>query len=304
MGWVRYGIAPYANILSKAMMNMCCTGPWDATSVGSIPETLHARCVAGAKMDDLKDSSKYFTFFAQLGRLFEARFLRPTWNKYPSRETNDWDAVGLFLAGYAFERQGAKPDYHHIAADVVAELARQRVAFMDKDTPQISWDLFCRLSGKANLNYANNPLCPQSTSYIRKTGSSTTYNKSIIEFLHSLSVSGLTSNIVLFAREGLQLDCTKDVHAAIQDVNGIGSKIASLFLRDVAIVYDLEPSKDRHLLQPVDVWVKRVFEKLASQKAKNEQDFEPVQKWIMDEAAKAGVRAEAVNSACGILAAR
>jgi len=244
----------------------------------------------------LKGLSKYFTFFAQLGSLFEARFLRPLWNRRPSPETDDWEAVALFLEGYASERQGASPDYHHIATDVINKLARQRAGLLSKNAPQRAWALFCIYAKNVNLNYANNPLCPQNTPYVRKTGSAITYNKSVIEFLHSLSDSGVGSNIVVFARSGLELDYAKGIHNAIQEINGIGPKIASLFLRDVAIMYDLTPTKDRYLLQPVDVWVERVFQRLAPQKVKNQQGVEPVQRWILKEATRGKVCAEVVNA--------
>jgi len=243
----------------------------------------------------MNELSEKFQLFAELGTLFEARFMRPLWQKYPSRETDDWEAVGLFLSGYAFERQGAKPDYRHIASDVINELARQRAFLKNEGTSQMAWTLFCRYSDEAKLNYANNPLCPQSTSYMRKTGSAATYNESIIEFLHRLSTAEFPSNIVVFAKNGLHLDSTKETHILIQKINGIGSKIASLFLRDVAVMCNLSPAKDRHLLQPVDVWVKRVFQKLTGQEVENEQDVEVVQRWILEGAMREGVSPEAVN---------
>jgi hypothetical protein len=246
-------------------------------------------------MSESNGFSTYFRFFAQLGSLFEARFLRPFWQKYPSREIDDWEAIGIFLAGYAFERQGAKPDYRHVATDVINELAHRRRPLTDASTAQLAWNLFCDYLGEAKLNYANNPLCPQGTSYTRKTGSATTYNKSVIEFLHELSRSGLPPNIIVSAKTALQLDRTRDVHHAIQEINGIGSKIASLFLRDVAVMYNVFPTKDRHLLQPVDVWVKRAFKKLTRHKNGNGQDIEMVQRWILEEATREGVRAEVVN---------
>ncbi len=247
-------------------------------------------------MGELNEFPKCFRFFAQLGTLFEARFLRPLWQKYPSPETDDWEAIGIFLAGYAFERQGAKPDYRHVATDVISELARQRCPLTHANTVQLAWGLFRDYSGETKLNYANNPLCPQATSYTRKTGPATTCNKSFIEFLHDISRSGLPPNIVVFAKTGLQLDHTRDVHNAIQEINGIGPKIASLFLRDVAVIYNVFPTKDRHLLQPVDVWVKRAFEKITRYKSGNSQDIETVQRGILEEATKAGERAEAVNA--------
>ena len=243
-------------------------------------------------MDEYTDSSRYFKFFAQLGALFEARFLKPLWQRYPSRQTDDWEAVGLFLTGYAFERQGARPDYRHVAADVISELANQGCPLIHADTAQKAWEVFSKRSGGARLNYANNPLCPQATSYTRKTGPANTYGKSLIEFLKGLSASGLPSNIVVFAKDGLELECTGDVHHAIQDINGIGSKIASLFLRDIAVMYNVFPAEDRHLLQPVDVWVKRAFEKLTRH---GNLDIEKVQRGIVEEATSVGVSPEAVN---------
>jgi len=243
-------------------------------------------------MSEAEGSSQFFQFFAQLGGLFEARFLKPLWQRYPSRDTDDWEAVGIFLTGYAFERQGAKPDYRHVAADVVTGLARQKCLLTHTSTAQKVWEVFSRTSGGARLNYANNPLCPQATNYTRKTGVATTYSKSLIEFLCDLSESGLPPNIVVFAKEGLHLDRTAYVHRAIQDINGIGSKIASLFLRDISVIYSVFPTKDRYLLQPVDVWVKRVFEKLTHG---GSSDNETIQRGIVDLSTRASVLPEAVN---------
>jgi len=239
-----------------------------------------------------EDSSQFFQLFAQLGTLFQARFLKPLWQKYSSRDTDDWEAVGLFLTGYAFERQGAKPDYRHVADDVVSELVRQGCPLVHPTTVEKTWEMFRKYSSEVKLNYANNPLCPQATHYTRKTGPATTYSKSLIEFLQDFSASGLPPNIVVFARAGLQLDRTANIHHAIQDINGIGPKIASLFLRDIAVMYKVFPTKDRHLLQPVDVWVKRAFEKLTHH---HNPDIETIQRGIIKEAARVGVLPEAVN---------
>jgi endonuclease III len=214
------------------------------------------------------------------------------WEKYPSRDTDDWEAVGIFLTGYAFERQGAKPDYRHVAVDVVNGLVAQECSLLDATTAKRVWVSFSKTSGGERLNYANNLLCPQGTYYKRKTGSATTYSKSLIESLQDLPKTGLPANIVAFAKMGLHLDCTADVHHAIQSINGIGSKIASLFLRDVAVIYNAYPVKNRYLLQPVDVWVKRVFDKLTDSRS---HDTEMIQQGIVNIAIRINVLPEAVN---------
>lgn len=48
----------------------------------------------------------------------------------------------------------------------------------------------------------------------------------------------------------------------MSQVRGVGSKIASFFLRDVALRYGLAPPTNRWLLQPVDLWVKRFTARL------------------------------------------
>lgn len=239
--------------------------------------------------------SGYFKFFARLGDLFEARFLRPLWERYPSRENDAWEAVGLFLDGYAFARQGARPDYSHVGVDVVLELGRRGQSVTDKNTTELAWRNFCSRLNEQKLNRANNPLCPQGTGYERKTGSAVTHSRSIIEFVCSVSETGFQPNIVVLARTGLELDRAESVHSMIGEINGIGSKIASLFLRDVAVFYDLFPSKERHLLQPVDVWVRRTCDQLMSQLNTNIADIEEIQRWILQGSLRADVRPEAVN---------
>lgn len=46
-------------------------------------------------------------------------------------------------------------------------------------------------------------------------------------------------------------------------MNGVSNKIASLFLRDVALKYNLVPEKGRIFLQPVDTWILRVIREIS-----------------------------------------
>lgn len=247
----------------------------------------------------MNDLSNHFKFFAGLAELFEARFLRPLWNKYPSRESDDWEAVGLFLQGFAFERQGARPDYHHVAVDVVEELRGRGQPLTDENTAKLAWGICCGHLNDRNLNHANNPLCPQGTNYQRKyrgeVHPAVTHKRSVTEFLSNISKTGLQPNIVLFAKTGLELDLVEGVHGKIQEINGVGQKIASLFLRDVALFYNVTPSKDRHLLQPVDTWIQRMFEQFTLQQNTAARDTEKIQKWILQESIRCDVRPEAVN---------
>lgn len=236
--------------------------------------------------------------FADFSVVFQERFMKPLWERYPQCESDTWDSLGLFLEGYAFERQGRHPDYGPAAVDCVMK-AKSKGGGLEKGHVSQVWEYFKLCLGTSKLNEANNPLCPQGTSYDRKTGSRTTVKESVLEFLLGMSASGLPPNIVVYAKAGLECDQLKSVHNTIKEINGIGSKITSLFLRDVATFYNVFPSKDRHLLQPIDIWVRRIVKELGGPVTDpNEQDPEiddAARKWIVDQSSRASVNPEAVN---------
>lgn len=246
----------------------------------------------------MKDTSKALRFLAQLSHLYEGRFLKPLWDKYPDRETDDWHAVIIFLEGYAFARRGAPNDFSHAGCDVIHQLRQSGVTVADPDTPNKAWTAFSTLLNNSDLNYANNPLCPKETQYVRQykgtPRKARTSRLSVIEFLEKLTPSGSRANPITYAKQNLESDNLKPVHQSLSGttgINGIGGKIASFFLRDVATFYCISPSKDRHLLQPVDVWIRNTTAQLMGVQTSDEE----VAKWVVQESASSGVNAEAVN---------
>jgi hypothetical protein len=234
----------------------------------------------------------HFKFLASLGELFDARFMIPLWRRYPAHDSDSFDALALFLDGYAFARQGAKPDFNHAAVDVVKELKKQGPTLMGGSTPEKAWDMFRSYLKDEGLNYANSPLCPSGTGYNRRrTGLSQTHGVSALEFLGGMEKLGLSPNIITWAKYSIQMDQVRDYHTRLCEINGIGPKIASLFLRDVASFYGVFPSKDRNLLQPVDVWIQRISRYLLQ----NGLSKEEIAQWIVRQAIQSGVNPEAVN---------
>ena len=63
----------------------------------------------------------------------------------------------------------------------------------------------------------------------------------------------------------------------LTSIRGIGAKIASLFLRDLAVWFDLTPNVDRWYMQPVDVWVRRTVKLLSGSNMSDEE----IAKWIV-----------------------
>ena len=105
--------------------------------------------------------SAVFQFFAGLGYLYEGRFLSPLWSKYPDRDGNDWDALSIFLEGYAFARQGAPSDFAHAACDAIQQMRANGIMLANRNACGKLWTTFSALLDNTDLNYANNPLCPK-----------------------------------------------------------------------------------------------------------------------------------------------
>lgn len=228
-------------------------------------------------------TSGWLNFFATLATVFQKRFVIPLWARYPDADTNAWQAIGVFLEGYAFERRGRSPDFSHMAADVVAELQSKPPEAI---TSQEAWGLFCDKlpsNRKGGLNVKNNPMAPRGETFtLERKGvrpkTCRTPGLSVIEFFQSMPQD---QTLVSWVKKGLAAKRTAQVHRELCRITGVGPKIASLFLRDVACQFQVYPVQDRFLLQPVDNWVKRTVTFLARRKA---LEYHSVAKWIVKHA--------------------
>jgi hypothetical protein len=245
-----------------------------------------------------KDTSDPLRFLAQVSRLYRGRFVEPLWRKYGDHGNNNWDAIGIFLEGYAYAREGAGNDAKHAASDTVQRLKESGTKSAGPDAAQQAWEIFSGLLKDSAPTYTDNPMCPKGTEYQRKYRGgwreAKTSRLSALELMTTLASEGEPANIIAYARQGLEHGSVSEVyHALCGDggISGIRGEIASLFLRDVASYYEISPSKERHLLQPVDVWVKHV----ATGLMKAEGSDEEVAAWIVKQAAKGGSVPEAVN---------
>ena len=246
----------------------------------------------------MKDAATSLHFFSELGRVYRARFLRPLWSKYPDPETDEYGALALFLESYAFARQGVNNEFVHAACDTVRKLREKGAKLARPRTAERAWKIFSGLLDDSSSNCADNPLCPKGTKYRRKYRGGRrqveTSQFSVLEMLRQLASRGGPANIVDYARGNLEQD---EVVAAYEGlcgdggINGVGGRIASFFLREIAASYDLSPARDRHLLQPVDVWVRQLSAKLIGRRTPDQE----VAKWVVAQAFGNGVSPEAVN---------
>jgi len=117
--------------------------------------------------------------------------------------------------------------------------------------------------GNKNLNPKNNPLCPNELCNNKSKSGNTeekrVSRKSVIEFVAD-NLKGRC--LVPWARDLLKSK-PEEVHKSIIEIRGVGDKIASFFLRDVACIFGIELTKNREILQPIDTWIRFVAQDLA-----------------------------------------
>jgi hypothetical protein len=163
-------------------------------------------------------------------------------------------SLAVFLDGYAFERAGRAPKYSGTAAKIVG---RRKPADLD---PKSVWLDFCREFGGKGVNPKVNPIAPKGTEFSHKGATHYTAGLSVIELDKTLE-----KPLVTWMVDNLP-NTPQIVHDHLRKVSGVGEKIASFFMRDVACRFNVFPvrAEDRLLLQPVDIWVKRAAECLGA----------------------------------------
>lgn len=114
----------------------------------------------------------------------------------------------------------------------------------------------------------------------------------IFRFISGLPEEYLAQHSVSAIKRG---DIRK-LYTDLMDITSVGPKIASLYLRDLVDLYDLESKvspEDLVLLQPVDVWVRKVAQRTGI--VNNGASDNEIQKSILQVCQKAGVSALRFN---------
>ncbi len=104
--------------------------------------------------EQIAKAKEWLQFFEEVSCFYVAGLFL-SWGKYPKYKEDIWDALSIFLEGYAFERQGRNPGYSHAAVDVLRECKE-----MDG---KAVWNCFSEKWGGTGLNIKNNPLAPKNT---------------------------------------------------------------------------------------------------------------------------------------------
>jgi hypothetical protein len=114
----------------------------------------------------------------------------------------------LFLEGYAFERQGRRPDYSHAAVDSIIK-AKNNEGTLNRKHVSAVWKYFKDYLDTIGLNEANNPLCPKGTYYdvkIKgKTVSRTTKKILFWNFYYAIQRMGYHLILLCMRKLGLKV---------------------------------------------------------------------------------------------------
>ena len=266
--------------------------------------------------------SEWFRLFARAGEVYEQRLSSPQWETYPTvalcskdRDKACLNALLLFLGGYAFERAGCPPYFSGLAADVLTGIGpwppdellvwkrfQYALSRYMQDPPEVvRWteEVVRRPESDAEVkdpgNYLRglitkaNPLAPKGTHFVEKGRDHATSQVSIVWLARGSDIP-----LDMWVRDLLQEKIRK-AHSELVGVSGIGDKIASLFMRDVACHYGIFPliEDDRKLLQPIDIWERRTVQLLREgEPSKNDREC---QAFIVQNSEDAGCSPERVN---------
>jgi hypothetical protein len=201
---------------------------------------------------------------SRLGKLvFVPLLVKPTRERFPLHADHPIEALKLFLYAYAFERQGRSPSYPEPAVRALEEASRRRLVSKGK-----LWEKFCELGSfhpdGEGAAPKNNPLW---------AGPPGDQSRNLVAVAFSKELEPDDHNLYRFARLGLESNQLSQAHTYLKQIRGTGPKIASLFLRDVALdqnLSDADPT-DRDLLQPIDIWLRRTAARLAQNRFENDQ---------------------------------
>lgn len=233
--------------------------------------------------------------FERIGEIFNRWYVEDNFKDYD--KNRNWKNGIMTFLNIAFERQGRPPDWSEIAKDIIGERNDNDIYNMDKEKiAKRYWGKFKdeweyvtnKKIGNKNkgLNVGVNPFAPENEKYYRKyKGKEKEYHAEGISVIALLiDLKKWEYDIVRYVQEEVKQNAG-NVHTQLKKINGVSNKIASMFMRDVVTHYDIgnKIKKDRHLLQPIDVWVKRCCNYLPGHDFKNKNYGEIIVKICSDE---------------------
>ena len=227
---------------------------------------------------------QWLELFNDMSCLYRHMMMVPLWKKYPDYQNNVVNSLAIFLEGYAFERQGRRPDYFYVAVDSLIYCNYQNML-----NPNCIWNRFQQLLNNQRLNHRNNPLYPSNNpDNLRNINRKLSITEAILS---------LDNTVTLYQHICSLINQNQDIIQSfnfLRTIRGIGDKIASFYLRDLVAISNINLSniQNRWLLQPIDIWVERTIKTLNRNQNMNKQQ---VAHCIVDNSIQYHLNPERVN---------
>ena len=210
-------------------------------------------------------------------------------NKYKQQFQNGYQALKVFLDTYAYARQGAAAAYPQIAHECIAEFYDNGQKWHTPTSKEADklWKLYKNKAllfglvkeNKARVNEQRNPMSPR---------------KGIIKILALEKLPA--DNIACYIRNNLNKKNVHNAHKFLLSIRGIGDKIASFYMRDIAYFAKIDGNslgEKMYLLQPIDTWLNQIL--LILFKSHTPKNLNMKQKLIMKLCREAGVSTISFN---------
>lgn len=176
--------------------------------------------------------------------LFQSYFYKDT--SFKEQFEDNYHALICFFKYYAYSRQGAASAYPKIAEKALQNRFMRSVKSITIADAEEVWKNYQEIA----RNEYNNLGVNKKLNPIRS-------DKGILTKMTKKNIINLASHV----RSLIQNNQTKEAHDLVDDIRGVGTKIASLYLRDIAYLGRIPENtiKDSYYLQPVDTWINQAI---------------------------------------------
>jgi hypothetical protein len=199
---------------------------------------------------------------------------------------NGYIALECFLENYAYERQGTPQAYPAIAKQTIEKVFHGKVENVNSDQATKAWRTYSEIATRdfngIKTNASHNPM---------------NSDQGVLTAMANQGIHNIAAHVKTLIKNGK----TKNAHTFIDDIRGIGAKIASFYLRDIAYLGGLDENqiKDQFYLQPLDTWLDQTFSMIM--KKEKPASLEEKQKTFVDLCRQAGCSPIAFNQGAWIV---
>ena len=205
-----------------------------------------------------------------------------------------WVDSLIHFCNYAFERAGSPSIYRNSAKEAL-RVNRAWLKDRERWSDDIESNIFetftrvCMESDLENYNIKNNPMSPSDGGQL-----------SMLRFAwyeaKNMSIAG-------WAATCINNDDLSNAFQKLKQIRGIGNKIASFYLRDIYILSGNSSRniRDRHLIQPIDVWTRRAAQCFLNNKDASDEECAT---FLVNYEDKKGMQNGSMNIALWVLGAQ